>query len=195
MQPAFSIQPSRPFTDLIQQARQGVLRRRVDEVAGLVGLTDKEMARILNMSVRGLHGKDAAELLTSAASERLLLLERLIQHGLLIFDGRADLLARWLRTPLAELAYREGVDETAKQSASEALSVKRMGSFNEPGRPLSAGSLQPVRRGEHFGSPNNINEEQLSVVVPQSPLAVLDMVLGFSLAEDVLGRIEWGIAG
>lgn len=195
MQPAFSIQPSRPFTDLIQQARQGVLRRRVDEVAGLVGLTDKEMARILNMSVRGLHGKDAAELLTSAASERLLLLERLIQHGLTIFDGRADLLARWLRTPLAELAYREGVGETAKQSASEALSVKHMGSFNEPGRPVSAGSLQPVRRGEHFGSPNSINEEQLSVVVPQSPLAVLDTVLGFSLAEDVLGRIEWGIIG
>ena len=31
----------RPVSDLIQQAREGVLRRRVDEVAGLVGLTDE----------------------------------------------------------------------------------------------------------------------------------------------------------
>ncbi|WP_345244257.1 hypothetical protein [Nibrella saemangeumensis] len=34
-----------------------------------------------------------------------------------------------------------------------------------------------------------------SAQVPQSPSAVLDTVSGFSLAEDVLGRIEWGIGG
>ncbi|WP_345244259.1 antitoxin Xre-like helix-turn-helix domain-containing protein [Nibrella saemangeumensis] len=55
MQTAFSIPSGRPVTDLIRQTRQGVMRRRVDEVARLVGLTDREMARILNMSVRSLH--------------------------------------------------------------------------------------------------------------------------------------------
>ena len=182
MQPAFSIRPdsARPITDLIRQARQGVLRRRVDEVARLVGLTDKEMARILNMSVRGLHGKADSELLTSAASERLLLLERLVQHGLSIFDGRADLLGRWLRTPLAELAYREVADESAE--FQNPLSMQAMGSFSEPSRYST-------------DTPSRAAVDVSSTVIPQSPLAVLDTVSGFSLAEDVLGRIEWGIVG
>ena len=166
-----------PVTSLIRQARQGVLRRRVDEVARLVGLTDIDMARILNMSVRSLHGKPATERLTPAASERLLLLERLVQHGLSVFDGRADLLARWLRTPLNELAYREGTDEIKPTG----FSMQALGSFNEP-----EFAFQETTTGEG---------EAPAGMVQQSPLAVLDTVSGFSLAEDVLGRIEWGIVG
>lgn len=167
-----------PITTIIRQARQGVLRRRVDEVAQLVGLTDKEMAHILNMSVRGLHGKIATDSLSLAASERLLLLESLVQHGLSVFDNRADLLSRWLRTPLTELAYREGPDESADTPAP--LPVQDMGSFAEP----VAEYVVTTKKAE---SPSKL--------IPQSPLAVLDTVSGFSLAEDVLGRIEWGIVG
>ncbi len=184
MHPAFSTRSdaARPVNDLIQQARQGIVRRRVDEVARLVGLTDKEMARILNMSVRSLHGKTDSELLTSAASERLLLLERLIQHGLSVFDGRADVLSRWLRTPLAELSYREEVDTVAAANEREPIPVRSLGQFNEP---------TPVY------APTDVQKsaDESSFVVPQSPLAVLDTVSGFSLAEDVLSRIEWGIVG
>lgn len=168
-----------PVTDLIRQARQGVLRHRVDEVARLVGLTDKEMAHILNMSIRGLHGKAATDFLSLAASERLLLLERLVQHGLSVFDGRAELLSRWLRTPLAELAYRDGPDES--DDASTPLSVRAIGSFAEP---LTRYKVVATEKAH-----------SLSKVVPQSPLAALDTVSGFSLADDVLGRIEWGIVG
>ncbi|GAB3640759.1 antitoxin Xre-like helix-turn-helix domain-containing protein [Spirosoma arcticum] len=184
MQSALPTQPtrleaSRPVTDLIRQARQGVLRRRADEVAQLVDLTDKEMARILNMSVRGLHGKSATEPLTLAAGERLLLLERLIQHGLSVFDGRSDLLGRWLRTPLTELAYREGANPVAQP-----LSVRDLGQFGDFTEPAPK-PVQPVKTPAPL-APS---------LVPQSPLAVLDTVSGFSLAEDVLGRIEWGITG
>ena len=119
---------ARPVSELIRQARHGVLRRRVDEIARLVSLTDKDMARILNMSVRSLHGKSDTELLTLAASERLLLLERLVQHGLAVFDGRADVLARWLHTPLSELAYREGTLEDNDQPTP----LRDMGSFADP---------------------------------------------------------------
>lgn len=63
---------------LVRQACQGILRRQVDETARLMDLTDKEMASILNMSVRVLHGKDENDLLSLAASERFLLLKRLI---------------------------------------------------------------------------------------------------------------------
>ncbi len=169
-----------PVTSLISQARQGVLRRRVDEVARLVGLTDKEMARILNMSIRGLHGKATAARLSLAASERLLLLERLVQRGLAVFDGRAELLARWLRTPLAELAYRPETDLSLEVTSPSSL--QDMGSFTQPVQPASKATTPALYKNEFS-------------VVAQSPLAVLDTVSGFSLAEDVLGRIEWGIAG
>ena len=170
MQPGFSFQSVRPLTNLIWQARQGVLRRQADEVARLVGFTDKEMARCLGMSVRSLHSKTDTDVLPPAAGERLLLLERLIHHGLRVFDGRTDLLVRWLRTPLAELAYGDTTDQ------AESIALRSIGRFDEPvTRSASASHSAPV--------------------VPQSPLALLDMVSGFSLADDVLGRIEWGITG
>jgi putative toxin-antitoxin system antitoxin component (TIGR02293 family) len=80
-----------------------VERRKADEVAQRIGLTDKEMARILNLSERTLHRLRPEALLDSNASERLLLLEGLLQHGLEVFDGRAEVLGRWLRVPLSEL--------------------------------------------------------------------------------------------
>lgn len=169
-----------PVTSIISQARQGVLRRRVDEIARLVGLTDKEMARILNMSIRGLHGKATATRLSLAASERLLLLERLVQRGLAVFDGRSDLLTRWLRTPLAELAYRPETDCSLEGMAPAPL--QNMGSFHQPVGPVVS-AMPPT---EYTNEPS---------VIAQSPLAVLDTVSGFSLAEDVLGRIEWGLVG
>lgn len=171
-----------PVTSIISQARQGVLRRRVDEIARLVGLTDKEMARILNMSIRGLHGKATTTRLNLAASERLLLLERLVQRGLGVFDGRADLLARWLRTPLAELAYRPETGLSPEVIAPGSL--RNMGSFSQP--------FDKVTQQAIKATPPALSNDS---VVAQSPLAVLDTVSGFSLAEDVLGRIEWGLVG
>jgi uncharacterized protein (DUF2384 family) len=175
MQPAYSSRSEapRPVIDLIRQARKGVLRHRVDEVATQVGLTDIEMARILNMSVRSLHGKNNADTLSLASSERLLLLDRLIQHGIRVFDGKAEVFGRWLRTPLSELAYREG---TGVPQA--AFSLREAGSFEEP---------QPTYETETSKLP--------PPVIPQTPISLLDTVMGFSLVEDVLGRIEWGIVG
>lgn len=88
---------------VMEQARAGVSRSKVDAVAGLVGLTDREMARILNVSERTLHRIAPDARLDANASERLLLLEALIRHGLSVFDERADVLGRWLRVPLPEL--------------------------------------------------------------------------------------------
>jgi uncharacterized protein (DUF2384 family) len=128
----------------------------------------------LNMSVRSLHGKAANESLNLAASERLLLLEQLVQHGLHVFDGRADILSRWLRTPLAELGYREGIEEM------NATPLAEMGSF---------------RKSEPTGQFSESGPTIETRFVAQSPIAVLDTVSGFSLVDDVLGRIEWGIVG
>ncbi len=195
MLPPFSVRPDapQPVTKIIRQARQGVLRRRVDEIAGLVGLTDIEMAKILNMSVRGLHGKDNKEVLNLASSERLLLLERLIQRGLAVFDGNADSLSRWLRTPLNELAYREGADE-----AVEPIAIREAGSYSPWSSPWSVpyGRTPPQTKQVAGAVKTQLTDEVAEPApVPQTPLSALDTVLGFSLVEDVLGRIEWGIVG
>ncbi|MBD2705459.1 DUF2384 domain-containing protein [Spirosoma sp. BT702] len=91
-----------PYT-VIDKSRQGMLRAEADRVAQLVGLTDLELARILNMSVRNLHRLKADDKLARDASERLLLLTNLLQHGLDVFDEDAQTLAEWLRSPIREL--------------------------------------------------------------------------------------------
>lgn len=88
---------------IVEQTRAGLIRAKADEIARPVGLTDKEIARILNLSERTLHRLRPETRLDSNASERLLLLEVLIRHGLDVFDGRADVLGRWLHGPLPEL--------------------------------------------------------------------------------------------
>jgi len=91
-----------PYT-VIDKSRQGVFRSEADKVAGLVGLTDIEMARILNMSVRNLHRLKPDDGLARDASERLLLLANLLQHGLDVFDDDPETLAEWLRSSIREL--------------------------------------------------------------------------------------------
>ena len=94
---------------IVDQTREGVLRAKADEVARPIGLTDKEMARILNISERTLHRLRPSERLDTNASERLLLLDVLIRHGLDVFDGRAEVFGRWLHGPLPELRQQAPV--------------------------------------------------------------------------------------
>lgn len=91
-----------PYT-VIDKSRQGMPRSEADQVAKLAGLTDIEVARILNMSIRNLHRLKADDKLARDASERLLLLTNLLRHGLDVFDGDAETLAGWLRSPIREL--------------------------------------------------------------------------------------------
>ncbi|WP_020604903.1 type II RES/Xre toxin-antitoxin system antitoxin [Spirosoma spitsbergense] len=88
---------------IVEQTRAGVSRAKAYEIARPLGLTDKEMARILNLSERTLHRLRPDARLDSNASERLLLLDVLIKHGLAVFDGRIEVLGRWLHGPLPEL--------------------------------------------------------------------------------------------
>lgn len=94
---------ARDSFEIIQQARTGVQRGKADEIAAKIGITDKELAPILNLSERTLHRLRPDALLDNNSSERLLLLEQLFSHGLDVFDDRADVFGRWLRIPLSEL--------------------------------------------------------------------------------------------
>ena len=99
------ITPTRfsPFA-LVQSSRQGILRSEVDEVAALVGLTDKEMAYALNMTPRNLHRLSDQQRFGVDASERLLLLKNLLLHALDTFEDRKPTVLSWFRTPIRELA-------------------------------------------------------------------------------------------
>jgi putative toxin-antitoxin system antitoxin component (TIGR02293 family) len=117
---------------IIEQAREGVLARQVDQLAQLLNMSLKEVATVLQIAERTMHRFRREGHLDEQSGERLLLLENLAAHGLLVFDGRSDAFANWLRYPLREL------------------------------------------RG-------------------QAPLALLTTISGFSLVDDVLTRIEYGV--
>ena len=88
---------------LIAQSRAGVTRGKADEVAALVGLTDKELAGALNLSPSYLHRLKPEQRLNRETSERLLLLENLFLHALDTFNENAPVVLNWLRTPVREL--------------------------------------------------------------------------------------------
>lgn len=92
--------------EIITRSRQGVLRAEADRVAGLVGLTDKELAAALGLSASYLHRLKVDQRISQDASERLLLLENLLRHALDTFEERSKTVLSWLRSPLRELDYQ-----------------------------------------------------------------------------------------
>lgn len=67
-----------------------------------LNLTDKEMARLLALSIRTFHRLGTEGRLDAVASERLLLLERLAGHGEDVFEDQKAFNG-WLRRPLRPL--------------------------------------------------------------------------------------------
>lgn len=54
---------------VVTSSRQGLPRSEVDEVAAVIGLTDKEIAYALNMTARNLHRLKADQRFNVDASE------------------------------------------------------------------------------------------------------------------------------
>ena len=104
--PTFDARLQLSEEEIITRSRKGVKRSEADRVAGLVGITDKELAVALGLSASYLHRLKADRLISQDASERLLLLENLLRHALDTFDGRAHTVLRWLRSPLRELDHQ-----------------------------------------------------------------------------------------
>ncbi len=94
---------------LIDQSRQGLVGTEAGRVASLLGIADKEMARLLNQSVATFHRQAKAGRLDAATSERLLLLSRLAGYGATVFQDQGKF-TRWLRRPLRVLENRSPLD-------------------------------------------------------------------------------------
>ncbi|TDE13973.1 DUF2384 domain-containing protein [Dyadobacter psychrotolerans] len=99
---SYGLRPSSDLT-VIQKSREGVLRSVADEISGLVGLTDNDMAYLLGMTPRNLHRIPADKRLSTDASERLLRLKNVLIHALDTFENREHVVRNWLKSPLSEL--------------------------------------------------------------------------------------------
>ena len=104
---------------LIDRSRQGVGGAEAGRIAGLLGISDKEMARLLNQSVATFHRQAKAGQLDAATSERLLLLGRLASYGAMVFQDQSGpshggpshgKFTRWLGRPLRLLGDRSPLD-------------------------------------------------------------------------------------
>lgn len=171
--------------DLILQARQKLPRSRVDQVALLGGLTKKQMALVLGITERNLYNHHQGEL-SVPLSERLLLLEKLFQHGLDVFDGHQEGFYNWLRTPLAELATPE-VGFASPVTAYIPPAMTEMGTRQGP-TDLSAAAQA---RRERL-----VNQKVTSsgpMPAYPTPLSLLDTVTGCKLVDNVFTRIEFGV--
>ncbi len=84
--------------EIIALAKKGLPKRSADVLAKGVGLTDREMARILNISERTFHRYRADTMLDTAATERLLQLVLLYKKGEDVFED-IDKFKRWVRHP------------------------------------------------------------------------------------------------
>lgn len=78
---------------IIEQSRQGVPSAQTDQLAQLLEISLKELATIRQVAERTLHRFRSEGELDLRTSERLLLLENLAAHGLLVFDDQAEALS------------------------------------------------------------------------------------------------------
>jgi putative toxin-antitoxin system antitoxin component (TIGR02293 family) len=90
---------------LIDRSRQGLAGAEAGRIARLLGVSDKEMAPLLNQSIATFHRQAKSARLDAATSERLLLLGRLANYGATVFQDQGKFI-RWLRRPLRLLGER-----------------------------------------------------------------------------------------
>lgn len=99
------VAPSLSPLQLIDRSRQGLVGTEADRIARLLGVSDKEMAPLLNQSVATFHRQAKTGRLDAATSERLLLLGQLANYGATVFQDQGKF-TRWLRRPLRLLGDR-----------------------------------------------------------------------------------------
>jgi putative toxin-antitoxin system antitoxin component (TIGR02293 family) len=95
--------------EIIALAKKGLPKRSADVMAKGVGLTDREMARILNISERTFHRYKSETMLDTAATERLLQLFLLYKKGEEVFED-IEKFKRWVRRPLRLFGDKSPLD-------------------------------------------------------------------------------------
>jgi len=98
-----------PDDEDLQRVRERFPISIAEDLADLLDIHDKEMAKILTVSIRTYHRLKPVGLLNPVASERLLMLKDLTTYGVEVFEDQ-DKFNRWLRLPLSELSDNSPLD-------------------------------------------------------------------------------------
>lgn len=88
---------SKPI-EVIEIARKGLPKQSADILSQSIGLTDREMARILNITERTFHRYQADTVLDKMSTERLLQLALLYKEGEEVFED-LEVFKNWMRQP------------------------------------------------------------------------------------------------
>lgn len=95
--------------DLIAMSRSGLASKEMTSLAERLALSGKEIARLLTLSPRTYHRRKPEEVLDPVASERLLLLTKLADHGYDVFENQHKF-NQWIRQPLRILGGQAPLD-------------------------------------------------------------------------------------
>ena len=119
--------------DLIEFSRKGLSRAAVDLVAQKIGLSDREMARILNISERTFHRYTPDTQLDTSSTERLLKLMLLYQHGEEVFSNLEDF-KPWMRQSMRIFGDKSALDlldtVTGFECVNNVLSRMEFGTYS-----------------------------------------------------------------
>lgn len=95
--------------DLIAISRSGLASKEMVSLAERLDVSGKEIARLLTLSPRTYHRRKPEQVLDPVASERLLLLTKLADHGYDVFEDQHKF-NQWLRQPLRILGQQAPLD-------------------------------------------------------------------------------------
>jgi putative toxin-antitoxin system antitoxin component (TIGR02293 family) len=94
---------------MIDQIRTGLPKSEADETAVRLALSQRDIARILNISERSYHRYQADTRLDAVATERLLHLRKLYQLGEEVFEDMYKF-GRWMKRPLRVLGNKAPIE-------------------------------------------------------------------------------------
>lgn len=95
--------------DLIALSKMRLASREMESLAQRLSLSGREIATLLTLSPRTFHRRKPEDLLDQVASERLLMLTKLGDHGFDVFEDQGKF-NRWLRRPLRILSNQAPLD-------------------------------------------------------------------------------------
>lgn len=107
--PLFLNMHSTSDASFVKLAREGIERKKVDDLISFYAIDLEQISAILGVSSRTLLRKKEDEQLSTHISQQIILLMLLAQKGIEVFQNRTDF-NDWMRTPLIALGNEMPID-------------------------------------------------------------------------------------
>jgi putative toxin-antitoxin system antitoxin component (TIGR02293 family) len=91
--------------DRVEMARKGISKKSLLRIAEISGVSIKDLAKMLPVSLRTIQRYNEGDLLDPHVSDRAILIAEVLVKGLEVLGSR-EKLQTWLQTPLSALGVR-----------------------------------------------------------------------------------------